>query len=182
MKSKAIFIFFLFATFLVNAQIKEEQLNSSELVKLFDKSKPPAKIELSKLDWMKGTWQAVMKFWEGDTTSIFVEHIILPEEVAQMPGFVRAMRKNSITFYEITQFIKVGASVSYRVKHFSGDLKGWEPQNEYIDRPLVEATPTTLYFDGITFQRKNHNNFTVYFLIQHGQDKGTILEIPFRKV
>lgn len=175
MSFKSILIVLSFITFCINAQTKTIMASTFDIVKLYDKSKPAAKANLNQLKWLKGTWV-------GDMNGIEVEHVILDEQGSQISGFVRSVENNNtIRFYEITLFAKVGESVSYRVKHFSSDLKGWEPQNEFVDRPLVDHNPGTLYFDGITFKKTGENSFTVYFLIQHGENKGDILEIFFKR-
>lgn len=175
MKAKSILIVLSLMTFYMNAQTEGKTTFSSDLIKLFDKNKPAAKANLSDLEWLKGTWV-------GDMAGINVEHIILDEKASQMSGFVRAVgSEDTISFYEITLFEKVGESVSYRLKHFSSELKGWEQQDEFIDRKLVSYKTGILYFDGITFKKTGENSFTVYFLEQQGEAKGNILEIFFKR-
>ena len=151
------------------------QSPNKQLVRLYDPSSKPADANLEDLNWLVGTW-------EGDMDGITVEHIILDEKVRQFPGFVRAENDNQIAFYEITQFVEVGESVNYRVKHFTGELKGWEEQNEVIDRHLVAKEKDILFFDGISFKKINKRRFIVYYLVQDGDYKGNIIEIVFDKM
>jgi len=175
MKTKIILSILAIIAFSSNAQTKSTKVKPSNVIKLYDKTKSPAKATLNDLEWLKGAWV-------GDMNGMQVEHVILNEQASQMPGFVRSVGQDgTIYFYEITLFENVGESVSYRVKHFSSDLKGWEGQNEFIDRPLVSYEHDTLFFDGITFKKTSANSFTVYFLIQQGENKGDILEIFFNR-
>ena len=143
-------------------------------IRLREPGKSAPKARLAELDWLSGSWVGQMPSGE-------VEHLILDDSSAHMPGFVRALNKTGIFFYEITVFAEVGGSLSYRVKHFTPELAGWEPQASYVDRPLVERQGDTFYFDGITFSRRGPDSFTVYYLPKEGGKEGETLVIPFRR-
>jgi len=157
-----------------NAQTSKSNSFSSDIVKLYDTKKAPAKAQLNQLAWMEGTWITKMDH-------IYGQHVILEEQDSQLPSFFRSVHNGKIYFYEITQFVQVGESVSYNVKHFSQDLKGWEKQDESVDRPLVHYEEGIWCFDGISFKKTSEDSFTVYFLIQEGERKGEIREIFFTR-
>jgi len=159
----------------INQNKKTNNQERLEWVTTYDNSKTRAKATLKDLNWLKGSWVASSN---GHVT----EHIIQDEKERQMPGFVRSVNKDKISFYEITTFVEQDSSVHYKVKHFSSNLEGWEAQHESIDRPLVKKSGNTLFFDGITFRKRDNANFTVYFLIQEGNQKGEVLEIDFRRL
>ena len=148
--------------------------NPRAMIRLADSSAPAA-ATIGDMAWLEGTCI-------GNMAGVRVEHEILSSAFGQMPTFVRALGGSEIVFYEIAVFTEAGPSVSYRVKHFTPALAGWEPQDGYIDRPLLARDGTTLFFDGITFERKDANNFTVYFL-ERGADgkEGQTLVIPFQR-
>lgn len=168
-------VLFMCIYFNGSAQNPDNKTKRIKWIKLLDKSASPGTGNLENIKWLQGKWIAESK-------NLKVEHIILEKKDAQMPGFVRSVRNDKISFYEITSFIQVGHSVHYRVKHFSAELEGWEAQDEYIDRPLVKIENGNIFFDGITFKKNDNNSFTVYFLFQEGARKGEVLEIDFRKV
>ena len=135
----------------------------------------PVAATLDDLSWLEGSWT-------GDMNGVAVEHVILGSDFGQMPSFVRALGGSEIVFYEIAVFTEVDGSVSYRVKHFTPALAGWEAQDAYVDRPLLDRKDTTLHFEGITFERTGPDSFTVYFLEQGADGReGQTLVIPFRR-
>lgn len=135
-------------------------------------SGPPTSI--TDLAWLEG-------HWIGDMPEGPVEHVILSPKFGHMPGFVRAVSPSGVLFYEISVFAQAEGAVTVRLKHFSPLLAGWEPQNAYIDRPLVDRDAKTLFFDGVTFSQTGPDSFTVYFLNRAGQEEGDTLVIPFRR-
>lgn len=143
-------------------------------IRLHEGNTPAPHAALADLDWLKGSWI-------GRMPSGPVEHIILDKSFGHMPGFVRALNEKGLSFYEITVFAEAEGSLAYRVKHFTPQLAGWEPQDAYIDRPLVERRGDTFYFDGITFSRRGPDSFTVYYLPRDGGKEGETLVIPFRR-
>jgi len=145
------------------------------MIRLADSGNAPVPATLADLAWLEGSWL-------GDMAGVAVEHEILGAAFGQMPTFVRALGGSEIVFYEIAVFTEVGGSVSYRVKHFTPALAGWEARDAYVDRPLLGRVGTTLQFDGITFERTGADSFTVYFLDRGTDDREEhTLVIPFRR-
>ena len=58
-----------------------------------------------------------------------------------------------MTFYELMTVVEAGGSLSFRLKHFAPDLRGWESPERAVEFPLVRATRSALYFDGLTYRR-----------------------------
>jgi hypothetical protein len=98
-----------------------------------------------------------------------------------MPSFVRALAGDKVGFYEISVFAEAAGSVVNRVKHFTPELAGWEAQDAYAERALVERDGYDLYFDGLTIKRTGPDSFTVYFLEHRDGLEGDTLVIPFRR-
>ena len=145
------------------------------MIRLAEDDATPKAATLGDLAWLEGTWT-------GNMNGVAVEHVILESAFGQMPSFVRALGGSEIVFYEIAVFTEVEGSVSYRVKHFTPALAGWEAQDAYVDRPLLDRNGTTLHFDGITFERTGADSFTVYFLERRTDgSEGQTLVIPFRR-
>lgn len=145
------------------------------MIRLAQDRTPPVAATLGDLAWLVGTWI-------GDMEGVAVEHVILEPAYGQMPSFVRALGGTEIVFYEIAVFTETEGSVSYRVKHFTPALAGWEAQDAYVDRPLFGLRGTTLQFDGITFDRTGADSFTVYFFDPAANGgAGRTLEIPFHR-
>lgn len=168
---------FLITSMLITASPSSAQVAATtprSMVKLLTKGASGPPTSIADLAWLEG-------HWIGDMPEGPVEHVILDHRFGHMPGFVRAVSPSGVIFYEISVFAQAGDSVTVRVKHFTPLLAGWEAQDAYIDRPLVDRDSKTLFFDGITFSRTGEDSFTVYFLNRSGQEERETLVIPFRR-
>jgi Domain of unknown function (DUF6265) len=121
--------------------------------------------------------------WEGKLEAGMQEHTAFPPVGGHMPGFARGWGQDgSIWFYEINDFIEVNRSLEFRVKHFSGDLAGWEGRNEFVRHRLIEKTDRALYFDGLTIVKEGPEHYTVYVRINDGEKKGQVLVVHQTRV
>ncbi|WED63137.1 DUF6265 family protein [Synoicihabitans lomoniglobus] len=153
------------AALLLRADISSPEVRHSSA----DQSAPSASI--AELEWMVGAW-------EGPLGSDGQEHIVQRPVGGQLPGFVRGWTADgAITFYEISAFAEADGSLEYRVKHFSADLAGWEPQTEFVRHRLVAREGNAWFFDGITFVRTGPETHTVYFEIPAGERAGEIITV-----
>ena len=58
-----------------------------------------------------------------------------------------------MTFYELMMVVEAGGSLVFRLKHFAPDLRGWESSERAVEFPLVRASRSAVYFDGLTYRR-----------------------------
>lgn len=131
----------------------------------------PVPATLADIDWIVGAWEGPL----GDNRQ---EHIAYPAVQGQIPGFVRGWTADdTITFYEINAFAEVEGSLEFRVKHFTPELAGWEPQTEFVRHRLVAKTDNALYFHGITFVRTGPDRHTVYYRIPDGERADEIITV-----
>lgn len=133
---------------------------------------PAAKIK--DLAWREGTWVGRMP--RGP-----VEHVILSPRAGQMPSFVRALDGEKVWFYEISVFAEHAGTLVSRVKHFTPELAGWEAQDAFVERRLVERDQAHLYFDGLTISRTGADSITIYFLERENGREGQTLALPFTR-
>ena len=174
MKIRHYFILFfaaLVSAFPVSADL--DPVSSKVLVQSHGHA--PINSDLRDAAWLIGHWQG------SRFPGHIVEHIILPDTLGHMPGFVRSQDQESIYFFEITNFETLDGVLHYRVKHFSDDLTGWEAAEEVISRPLLGRSDRALQFDSITFERTSDDSFTVYYRFPDGDREGEILVIPFER-
>lgn len=121
--------------------------------------------------------------WEGTLEGGMQQHTAFAPTKGHLPGFARGWGQDgSIWFYEINDFIEVNGSLEFRVKHFSGDLAGWEGRSEFVRHRLIEVTNKALYFDGLTLVRKGPEHYTVYLRITEGEKKGQVLVVHQTRV
>jgi hypothetical protein len=159
----------------LSAQPARSPLNPRSMIRLRREGAASPQASLADVAWHQGHWIGEMP--EGP-----VEHFTMSPRFGHMPGFVRAISPSGVLFYEISLFAEVGNSLTVRVKHFTPELAGWEAQDAYIDRPLIERDGPNLYFDGITYSRTGEDSYVVYFLNRwEGEERDTLV-VPFRRV
>jgi hypothetical protein len=91
-----------------------------------------------------------------------------------MVGTFRLVTEAGPGFYEMLLLAPVNNSISYKVKHFHPDFKGWEEKEDYVSFPLVKITHDAIYFHGLTLKREG-NKCTHYLAM--GQSDGTHKEV-----
>ena len=64
-----------------------------------------------------------------------------------------------------------------QLKHFHGDLKGWEKKDETVDFKLVKLEKDMVFFEGLTMERVNENQIRVYVLVDaEGKSEEVLFE------
>jgi hypothetical protein len=105
---------------------------------------PPARV--SAAAWLAGDWT-------GQGLGGISEEAWLPPAAGSMAGAYRGTRSGQVTFYELMTVAEAGGSLTFRLKHFAPDLKGWESPERAVEFPLVRAARSATYFDGLTYRR-----------------------------
>ena len=142
---------------------------SEHILKLDSLSTSP-KAKISDVAWISGTWKG--EAFGGITEEIWSE----PMGDSMMASF-KLVADGKVQFYEIEIIRELKESLILQLKHFNGDLKGWETKDETVDFPLVKITKNNTYFDGMTFEKISDTEMNVYVLM-HEKD-GTTNEIKF---
>jgi hypothetical protein len=85
--------------------------------------------------------------------------------------------KGGIAFTEIVDYVPLGRSLAYRVRHFDPDMSGWEDETRKpVVFPLVAVEKDQWFFDGMTLERTGPDAMTMWVRITDG---GTSKDIPF---
>jgi hypothetical protein len=105
---------------------------------------PPASLE--DLSWLAGEWLA-----DGITGP--AREVYSPPMGGTIAGHFVQSKGDGIMFYEIMTIAQVGPTITYRLKHFHPDLKGWEERDEVREFRFVGRDGDTWYFDGLTISR-----------------------------
>ena len=131
---------------------------------------PPATV--AQLDWLAGIWAG-----EGIGGAPATE-VYSPPGAGSLAGhFVQQDGKGGVEFFEIMQIAEVDGSLVYRLKHFTGELVGWEEKAELVDFPLVAIEHQAAYFDGLTLRLEGD---TLVSAVLVGQADGSVKEYVFR--
>jgi hypothetical protein len=117
---------------------------------------PPARLE--DIAWFEGLWR-------GQVFDDRVDHRVMAPEGTQMPGLVRLYAGGDTSVYELSAFMEVGGTLTYRNRHFGADLRAFQAAEDYVDRPLVDIRDGIAYFDGITFAPDGPDRAVVSFVL-----------------
>lgn len=137
---------------------------------LGEETSPPASIE--QLAWLAGSWV-------GTGMGAPVTETYSAPLGGRITGhFVMADEKGGVSFTEIVDYVPLGDSIAYRVRHFGPDMKGWEDATGIpIVFPLVAVEGDRWYFDGMTLERTGPDQLTMWVRIS---DEGKVEDVPFR--
>lgn len=156
---KPFLVLFLFVTLSCNAQntmsIKEGE------------NSPKATLE--EISWMEG-------HWKGEAFGGITEEIWSPPLGGSMMFSFKLVVGGEVNFYELGHIRQLKETLVYELKHFGGDLKGWEEKEEVQRFKLIKVDGNRLYFDGFTFENVSTSEINIYGLIH--QD-GIAEEVKF---
>lgn len=155
-----LFILFL----LLSIRSHSQQVNTMTL----GTGKSPA-ATLNDIAWLAGHWR-------GDAFGGITEEVWTPALGGSMMGSFKLVSDGKVRFYELVTITEEAGTLMLRLKHFHGDLKGWEEKDKTIDFPLVKVDGNRVYFDGMTFERTSDKEMVVFVMI--GQ-KGKEEEVRF---
>ena len=83
-----------------------------------------------------------------------------------------------VAFYELGHIIEKDKTLLLQLKHFDGELKGWEKAEVSENFRLVKITPTHVYFDKFTFEKISDNEINLYVVFE---DSGKEMKFNFKK-
>ena len=87
-----------------------------------------------------------------------------------MMGMYRMIKDGKPVFYELLLIAEENGSLAIKLKHFHGDLRGWEDRDVSLHFPLVAKRDGRLYFDGMTFERVGNDRVKIYLAIENKKD------------
>lgn len=131
---------------------------------LYHASQPSPEADLSAVAWIAGHWQ-------GEAFGGVTEEIWTPPLGGSMMCAFKLVVGGQVQFYEIVTLVEIEKTLLLRLKHFHGNLSGWEEKDETVDFKLVRVEPDKVFFDGFTFERISENELHVYVMIDHGTRK-----------
>lgn len=137
-----------------------EEMGNIKFLPDGDKS-PNAVIE--DVVWLQGSWR-------GQALGGDVEEIWSPPLGGSMMGSFKLVVGGVVRFYEFQTIAQVDGTLIFRLKHFNNDMTGWEEKDEVVEFKLVEVTDNKVYFNGLTIERHNDENITIYVAIENDGD------------
>ena len=160
---KKFLILILFVTFSCKAQ------NTMSLAE--GESSPKAPLEV--ISWMEG-------HWKGEAFGGITEEIWSPALGGSMMFSFKLVVDGEVNFYELGHIRQLDETLVCELKHFGGDLKGWEEKDEVQSFKLIKIDGNRLYFDGFTFEKVSDSEINIYGLI-HQDGKAEEVKFNYKK-
>lgn len=155
---KSIKLILLFCAGIVSAQ---ETLQLSE-----GESSPKANLE--EVSWIEG-------HWTGEAFGGIAEEIWSAPMGNSMMFVFRLVNDGKVSFYESGHIQQLDDSLILQLKHFDGNMKGWEEKDKTIDFKLVKLEPNKVYFEGLTMEKISEDQINVWVLIEEGNNAEEVL-------
>jgi len=131
--------------------------------------------QLSDIAWMEG-------HWKGEAFGGIVEEIWSPPMGGSMMFSFKLVADGKVQFYELGHIQQIRETLILQLKHFHGDLKGWEEKDETVDFKLIKMTADRVYFDDFTLEKINENEINVYVVIGHEDGSSEEVKFNYKKV
>lgn len=141
----------------------------------YEENQPPVKATLLDVSWVAGHWQ-------GEAFGGITEEIWSPPLGESMMFVFRLMHNNKVTFYEIGHIKQVDETLLLQLKHFHGDLKGWEEKDETVDFKMVKIDGNRIYFDNFTFEKISDTEMDIYVLIEEKDKPSEVVKFNYKRV
>ncbi|HBU77289.1 MAG TPA: hypothetical protein DEF18_04240 [Muricauda sp.] len=155
---KSIKLILLFCAGIVSAQ---ETLQLSE-----GESSPKANLE--DVSWIEG-------HWTGEAFGGIAEEIWSAPLGNSMMFVFRLVNDDKVSFYESGHIQQLDDSIILQLKHFDGNMRGWEEKDQTIDFKLVKLEPNKVYFEGLTMEKISEDQINVWVLIEENGNTGEVL-------
>lgn len=136
----------------------------------YSDSIPPVKASLQDIFWIEGHWR-------GEAFDGIAEEIWSPPLGDSMMFSFKLVNENKVTFYELGIIREIQETLILQLKHFHGDMKGWEEKDETEDFKLVKIEKNKIFFDELTYEKISANEINAYVVIE--QKDGTNEEMKF---
>lgn len=146
---RALFLLFIFHCASLSAQ---------NTLQLKEGEKSP-KGDLDQVTWITGHWKGVA--FGGISEEIWSA----PDGDSMMFVF-RLINEGKVAFYEIGHIREIDGTLLMQLKHFDGNLKGWESKDETVDFRLVKLEENKVYFEGMTYERISEQEMDVHVLVE----------------
>ncbi|WP_108424012.1 DUF6265 family protein [Flagellimonas amoyensis] len=124
---------------------------------------------LHEVNWIAG-------HWKGEAFGGTAEEIWSPPLGGSMMFVFKLAKDNAISFYEVGHIQKLDHTLILQLKHFDGNLRGWEEKDQTVDFRLVKIEKDKVYFEGLTMEKVGPDQMNVTVLIE---EEGSAEEVLF---
>ena len=128
------------------------------------------KASLQDVAWISG-------HWKGEAFGGIAEEIWSPPLGGSMMFSFKLVVDGRVNFYELGHITEIDGTLWLQLKHFDGDLTGWEEKEDTVDFKLVKIEPNKVFFDDFTIERISDKEINMYVVI--GNEDGSLEEVQF---
>jgi hypothetical protein len=139
-----------------------------------ENASPPV-ANLNDVSWIAGNWR-------GEALGGVFEETWNAPLGDSMMGIFRLAKNGKVEFYELLTIVPLDHSLLLRLKHFSGEMVGWEEKEQTVDFPLVKLTEKEAYFDGLTFRLAGPDELHIFAVAESENGSQTELRFEARRV
>ena len=139
----------------------------------FSENTSPSKATLADVSWITG-------HWKGEAFGGITEEIWSPPLGDSMMFVFKLVTDDKVQFYEIGHIQQQNETLLLQLKHFHGNMKGWEEKDETVDFKLVKIEGDRIYFDQFTFERISPDEINLYVVV--GNKDGSSKEVKFNYI
>lgn len=134
---------------------------------------------IADMAWLEGSWagKGIGGNPAGETFTFAGEN--------QMVGhFWQLDETGGIDFYELITVIPDGESLTMRLKHFTGDLSGWEDKDgaAALNFPLLERSEEVWKFGPVTFTQDGPDRLKVSVKVRLDDGSLSSFEFDYERV
>lgn len=127
-----------------------------------EKGSPTA--TLQDVKWLAGNWKGTSPF------GVCQENWDEPSGKTMMFCF-KMISDNKVSFYELGHIIEKDKTLLLQIKHFGGDLKGWEKAEVSEDFKFIKIEKNRVYFDGLTYENVSETAMNVYVYFEESKEE-----------
>jgi len=128
---------------------------------------------LNRVAWLEGSWR-------GEALGGEAEEIWSPPLGGSMMFSFKLVHDGTVSFYEFGHIREKDSTLVLQLKHFNGNLTGWETQKETVDFKLVKLENEKVYFEGLTLEKMDGDKMRVSVVVSE-KEKSKELVFNYRK-
>lgn len=147
-------------------------LSAQQTLQLEKNQKSP-EASLNELSWLAG-------HWKGEAFGGITEEMWSPPMGGSMMFVFKLVNQGAVSFYEAGHIQEVDGTLLLQLKHFHGNLKGWETKDETVDFRLVKIEQERAYFEGFTLEKVSPDEVRMYVLIGDGEKEEEVTFVYHR--
>lgn len=127
-----------------------------------EEADPELERVFSHLEFLEGAWT-------GNGFGGVTDEVWLPPSGGQMLGLFRLVGGTMPRFSEILTIGRFDGRIELRLKHFDGQLHGWEDKDDVVSFPFESSEPGKVTFRGLEFQKDGDDALRIELQLRNAE-------------